>query len=191
MRPAVAHTTLFSYLVTRPTGRTVRATVERQIADAGTTVLAVLDLRHVPVIDFSCADEIVAKLVLLTSDASTRLSFILFRGIAEHHLEPIDSVLRRRGLAAAAESADGKPLLMGALDPGAAAVWQEIWSLGRTGASPLADRLELPLDRVRGLLDDLVARALVIRDGERYVSLRHALHDAPPPPPAPADRRNP
>ena len=190
MRPAVAHTTLFSYLVTRPTGRTVRATVERQIADAGRTVLAVLDLRHVPVIDFSCADEIVAKLVLLASDASTRRSFVLFRGIAEHHLEPIDSVLRRRGLAAAAESTDGEPLLMGALDPGATAVWREVWSLGRTDASPLADRLDLPLDRVRGLLDDLVARALVIRDGERYVSLHHALLDAGPTSPAPTNRRD-
>ena len=191
MRPAVAHTTLFSYLVTRPTGRTVRATVERQIADADRTVLAVLDLRHVPVIDFSCADEIVAKLVLLASDTTTRRSFILFRGIAEHHLGPIDSVLRRRGLAAAAESTDGEPLLMGALDPGATAVWREVWSLGRTGVSPLADRLELPLDRVRGLLDDLVARALVIRDGERYVSLHHALLDAGPTSPAPTDRRDP
>lgn len=181
MRPAVAHTTLFSYLVTRPTGRTVRANVERQISDAGRSVLAVLDLRHVPVIDFSCADEIVAKLVLLAADGSTRRSFIFFRGIEDHHLEPINSVLRNRGLAAAAESADGRPLLMGALDPGAKAVWREIWSLGRTGASSLADRLELPLDRVRPLLDDLVARALVIRDGERYVSLRHALLDAPPP----------
>ena len=191
MRPAVAHTTLFSYLVTRPTGRTVRATVERQIADADRTVLAVLDLRHVPVIDFSCADEIVAKLVLLASDTTTRRSFILFRGIAEHHLGPIDSVLRRRGLAAAAESTDGEPLLMGALDPGATAVWREVWSLGRTGVSPLADRLELPLDRVRGLLDDLVARALVIRDGERYVSLHHALLDGGPTSPAPTDRRDP
>lgn len=191
MRPAVAHTTLFSYLVTRPTGRTVRATVERQIADADRTVLAVLDLRHVPVIDFSCADEIVAKLVLLASDASTRRSFVLFRGIAEHHLEPIDSVLRRRGLAAAAESTDGEPLLMGALDPGATAVWREVWSLGRTDVSPLADRLDLPLDRVRGLLDDLVARALVIRDGERYVSLHHALLDAGPTSPAPTNRRDP
>ncbi len=191
MRPAVAHTTLFSYLVTRPTGRTVRATVERQIADAGCTVLAVLDLRHVPVIDFSCADEIVAKLVLLASDASARRSFILFRGIAEHHFGPIDSVLRHRGLAAAAESADGEPLLMGVLDAGATAVWREVWSLGRTGASPLADRLELPLDLVRGLLDDLVARALVIRDGERYVSLRHALLDAEPPSPPRTDDPHP
>ena len=179
MRPTVAHTTLFSYLVTRPTGRTVRATIERQMDDAGPTVLAVLDLRNVPLIDFSCADEIVAKLVLLSVDATTRRSFILFRGVAEHHLEPINSVLRNQGLAAAAEGADGKPLLMGALDAPAAAVWREIWSLGRTGASPLADRLELPLDRVRGALDDLVARALVIRDGERYVSLRHALRDSP------------
>ncbi|WP_419934970.1 hypothetical protein [Candidatus Palauibacter sp.] len=182
MRPAIAHTRLFSYLVTRPTGRTVRTNVERQIAAAGRTVLAVLDLRHVPLIDFSCADEIVAKLVLLASDPSTRRRFVLFRGIAEHHLEPIESALRRQGLVAAAESADGRPLLMGALDAGTVAVWREIWVLGRTRASPLADRLDLPVERVRGVLDDLVTRALVIRDGDRYVSLGRALRDAGPPP---------
>ena len=76
-------------------------------------------------------------------------------------------------------------------DPGATEVWRAVWSLGRTGASPLADRLELPLDRVRGLLDDLDARALVIRDGERYVSLRHALLDAGPPSPAHPERPDP
>ena len=182
MRPTVAHTTLFSYLVTRHTGRTVRTNVERQIAEAGHTVLAVLDLHHVPLIDFSCADEVVAKLVLLASDTSTRRRFVLFRGIAEHHLEPIESALRRQGLAAAAESADGQPLLMGAIDAGALTVWREIWVLGRTRASPLALRLELPVQRVRRLLDDLVSRALVIRDGDRYVSLGRALSEAGPPP---------
>lgn len=182
MRPAVAHTMLFSYLITRHTGRMVRTNVERQIADAGQDVLAVLDLRHVPLIDFSCADEVVAKLVLLASAASSRQRFVLFRGVAEHHLEPIEFVLRRQGLVAAAESADGHPLLIGAIDSGAAAVWREVWMLGRTRASRLVDRLDLPAQRVRGLLDDLVTRALVIRDGDRYVSLGCALHEADPAP---------
>ncbi|WP_420635384.1 hypothetical protein [Candidatus Palauibacter sp.] len=182
MRPAIIHTTLFSLLVTRPTGRSVRTNVERQIAAAGRTVLAVLDMRDVPLIDFSCADEIVAKLVLLASDASPQRWFVLFRGIGERHLGPIETALSRQGLAAAAESAEGQPLLLGALDPGAVAVWREIWTLGRTRASPLATRLQLPVDRVEGMLEELVTRALVIRDGNRYVSLGRAFQDADPPP---------
>lgn len=182
MRPTVAHTTLFSYLVTRHTGRTVRTNVERQMAAAGPTVLAVLDLHDVPLIDFSCADEIVAKLVRLASGGSSRRRFVLFRGIAEHHLEPIESALRRQGLAAAAEDADGRPLLMGKIDASAVSVWREVCALGHTRASPLAVRLDLPLPRVRGLLEDLVTRALVIQDGDRYVSLGRALTEAGPPP---------
>lgn len=181
MRPTVAHTTLFSYLVTRHTGRTVRTNVEQQMAAAGPTVLAVLDLHDVPLIDFSCADEIVAKLVRLASGSSSRRRFVLFRGIAEHHLEPIESALRRQGLAAAAEDADGRPLLMGKIDAGAVSVWREVCALGQTRASSLAARLDLPVRRVRGLLDDLVTRALVIRDGDRYVSLGRVLSEAGPP----------
>ena len=180
MRTTVAHTTLYSHLLTRPTGRAVRANVEREMAAATNTVLAVLDLRNVVVIDFSCADEVVAKLVLLASGTGPRRRFVLFRGIAEHHLEPIEYTLRRQGLVAAAEDAEGQPLLMGAVDAGVVSVWREVCALGATRASPLAARLDLPLRRVRGLLDDLVTRALVIHDGDRYVSLARVLSEAGP-----------
>ncbi len=178
MRPTIAHTELYSYLVTRHTGRTVRTNIERQIADVDHAVLAVLDLRHVPVIDFSCADEVVAKLVVSTAGAAPHPRFVLFRGVSEHHLEPIESALTRQGLAAAAESADGEPLLMGTLQPQAVAAWREIWALGHAGAPVLAERLELSIATVAVLLDELEARALVIRDGDTYVSLGRALRDA-------------
>lgn len=178
MRPTIAHTELYSYLVTRQTGRMVRTNIERQIAGVDHAVLAVLDLRHVPLIDFSCADEVVAKLVVLTVGAGPHPRFVLFRGVAEHHLEPIESALRRQGLVAAAESAAGEPFLMGTLEPQVAAAWREIWALGHVGASTLAARLELSVAGVSVLLDELEARALVIRDGEVYVSLGRALRDA-------------
>ncbi|MFB6240235.1 MAG: hypothetical protein ABEJ46_01485, partial [Gemmatimonadota bacterium] len=61
--PAVSETSLYSYLVTRHTGRAVRMSIEEQIAGSPGPLVAVLDFRNVAVIDFSCADEVVAKLV--------------------------------------------------------------------------------------------------------------------------------
>ena len=58
-------TSFYSNLVTRPTGRAVRMGVESQLADldpADKACLSVLDFSQVQVLDYSCADEIVAKL---------------------------------------------------------------------------------------------------------------------------------
>ena len=178
MRPTITHTELYSYLVTRHTGRAVRTNIEEQLANVDRAALAVLDLRHVPLIDFSCADEVVAKLVVLTSCEGPHPRFVLFRGVAEHHLEPIESALVRQGLAAACESAEGEPLLVGTLEPEAAQAWLEIWALGHAEPAALAERLELSHEIVSVLLAELESRALVIRDGEAYVSLGRALRDA-------------
>ncbi|MDX1579579.1 MAG: hypothetical protein R3266_13930 [Gemmatimonadota bacterium] len=177
-RPTVAHTELYSYLVTRHTGRTVRASIERELAELDRAALAVLDLRHVPLIDFSCADEIVAKLVTLAAAAQPHRRFVLFRGVADHHREPIERCLARQGLAAAAESVEGEPLLLGEVDPAAEAVWKAVWTLGRVAVSRLAEHVELSTETAASRLDDLEARGLLIRDGEVCLSLERALRDA-------------
>ena len=58
---------LYSNLVTRPTGAAVRAQIEALLRDSD-RVLAVIDFTHVRMIDFSCADEVVAKLLLRYCD---------------------------------------------------------------------------------------------------------------------------
>ena len=52
---------LYSDLVTRPTGAAVRTGIEQQLAEAKDRTLTVIDFTHVGLLDFSCADEIVAK----------------------------------------------------------------------------------------------------------------------------------
>lgn len=177
--PAVAHTELFSYLVTRHTGRAVRTGIERELAKFDRAVLAVLDMRHVPVIDFSCADEVVAKLVVPGSPKGPGpRRFFLFRGIAEHHLEPIECALSRQGLAAAGESVEGDPMLIGRIERVLETAWREIWAVGLVGAATLATRLHVTEDAAFGLLAELDSRHLVIRDGDLYASFARALEDA-------------
>ncbi len=181
MRTAVTNTRLYSYLVTRHTGRAVRLSIEEQLSGFDRHVLAVLDLRNVPLIDFSCADEVVAKLVVRyrsDQDAGERRYFFLFRGVAEHHRGPIQGALDRQNLAVAAEGVDGEPLLLGSIDPTAASVWYELWRVGTAPLQAVAARIGLETGTAAVALHELEDRRLLIREGEWFVSFRHALRDA-------------
>src|SRR5258705_10470578 len=60
-------------------------------------------------IDFSCADEVVAKLLLRSASAErgSREAYFLFRGVTEDHWDAIETVLERHQLALVLETADG------------------------------------------------------------------------------------
>ncbi|TFG61608.1 MAG: hypothetical protein E4H28_08655, partial [Gemmatimonadales bacterium] len=62
--PDVAIASLYQeFLVTRHTGRAVRLSIERLVDERSGPSLTVIDFRDVAVIDFSCADEVVARLL--------------------------------------------------------------------------------------------------------------------------------
>src|SRR6478752_9564768 len=91
---------LYSNLVTRPTGAAVRCEIEQELDRVGDRTLTVIDFSHVGLLDFSCADEIVAKLLLRYSTAEApRDAYFVFRGVSESHLDAIETVLERHGLA--------------------------------------------------------------------------------------------
>ena len=52
-----------SDLVTRPSGQVVRNRIESDIAKAEDGAIIALDFSKIGIIDYSCADEIVAKLI--------------------------------------------------------------------------------------------------------------------------------
>ncbi|HEU5261887.1 MAG TPA: hypothetical protein VFU41_10765 [Gemmatimonadales bacterium] len=103
---------VYADLVTRPTGRVVRERIERAIAEED-VVVARMDFGGVGCIDYSCADEIVAKLL------RHRLAVLVLSGISDGHRESIEPVLAGHGLAVLVERADGALDILGA--PGAAA----------------------------------------------------------------------
>jgi hypothetical protein len=92
----------YADLVTRATGRAVREHIEQQyVAPPPPAVVARMDFTGVRCIDFSCADEIVAKL------ARGPIRVLLLRGCSDAHLEALGPVLESHGLAAVLERADG------------------------------------------------------------------------------------
>jgi len=103
-------------LVTRPSGQKVRERIERDIEkESGGSVVA-LDFSKIGVIDYSCADEIVAKLVsrLLGGEYDDR--YLLLTGLNENQKENIEVALERKDLAITAELRDGQRVVLGSLN---------------------------------------------------------------------------
>ena len=122
----------YADLVTRPTGRAVRERIERGLS-AGT--IAVMDFTGVGCLDYSCADEIVAKLV------REKVLVLLLRGTSDAHRDAIEPVLLGHGLAAVCERPDGTLHVIGAREPAAALldelVAQQVAALTPGGAIAL------------------------------------------------------
>ncbi len=119
-------TSLYAHLVTRPTGRAVRLAIETQLQSAGERSLSLIDLSEVVIIDFSCADEVVAQLLEASHASRTHEAFFVFRGVHEPHRDQIETVLERRGLAAVAETDAGVYQLLGRRSDGEERTWGEI-----------------------------------------------------------------
>jgi hypothetical protein len=99
---------LYADLVTRPTGRAVRESIERDFPPG---TIAVMDFTGVGCLDYSCADEIVAKLL------RDKVRVLLLRGISDAHREAIEPVLLGHGMAVVCAGPDGTLDVLGAHEP--------------------------------------------------------------------------
>jgi len=170
--------TLYSHLVTRPTGRAVRLAIETQLAEAGETSCSLIDLSQVTVLDFSCADEVVAKLLsrYLAADRP-RDAFFVLRGVQERHRDPIEAVLERHRLAAVSEGERGYELL-GTTSAPEGRAWSRIEERGRVASTALSGLFPAPAEREA--LESLVGRRLVLRTpGGDVVALSRLVMDLP------------
>lgn len=162
---------LHSYLVTRPTGQAVRLAIEGQFPSGGRVALSVVDLSRVVVLDFSCADEVVAKLILRYLPAlRPREAFFLFRGLTEVHLDPVEAVLERHRLAAVVQDTSGAFGLVGVRSPEEERVWERVERVGLIPSHRLGLHLEAPADQQ--VLERLVERRLILRHPDGGI---HAL----------------
>ena len=153
-------TSLYSSLVTRPTGRAVRMAIETQLRGAGTLSLSLIDFSEVVIIDFSCADEVVAKLLQHFLDDEAQDAFFVFRGVHEPHRDQIEVVLARQGLAAVVETAPGGFELLGVHSAAEARAWRTLESRGMVEPE---EEAELFLGDDGPALHSLVRRGLAFR----------------------------
>jgi hypothetical protein len=170
---------LYSSLVTRPTGQAVRLAIENVLAEeTGPLSLSVIDLSQVTVIDFSCADEVVAKLLLrFLEEDRPRDAFFVFRGIRELHRDPIEVVLERQTLAAVSETESGAFELIGSTSWKELEVWRALEGRGRIKAGEIHGLV--PGNGAEETLGRLVRRRLVFQNplSGDFQALSDLLHD--------------
>lgn len=162
VRQSVA--TLYSHLVTRPTGQALRLGIEAQLTELGALCITVLDFSEVVVIDYSCADETVAKLIqrFLRSDRPAEAYFVA-RGIDDRHRETIEAVLRRQQLAIAAELASDETVLLGDVTRDEEEAWAALNQLQRGAAADVAAVLGGGEHAASAALETLARRRVVAR----------------------------
>jgi hypothetical protein len=103
-------------LVTRPSGQAIRERIERDIEKEPAGAVVALDFSKIGVIDYSCADEIVAKLVSRLLGGEYDDKYLLLSGLNENQKENIEVALERKDLAVIAEMRDGRRVVLGTLN---------------------------------------------------------------------------
>jgi hypothetical protein len=152
---------LYSNLVTRPTGAAVRAQIEALLRESD-RALAVIDFTHVRMIDFSCADEVVAKLLVrYCDDLPPREAYFVFRGVNDAHWDAIDVVLQQRGLALLVEDEHGLDV-RGALSEDERRAWEIVRRRGRAAPADVAGEIDADDADAERLLETLRRRRLVM-----------------------------
>ncbi|HEX6105079.1 MAG TPA: hypothetical protein VFZ26_05805 [Gemmatimonadales bacterium] len=155
-------TTPYRNLVTRPTGAAVRNRIEQALACSDCHT-ALLDFSEVELLDLSCADEIVAKLLLANAPPAR---FLVLQGLREDQHEAIEHVLTHHRLAVAAvPHGDGGPRLLGWVTSDARAAFAYVCDRGPLSTAELARMLGWSEPRAAEAVEALSMHRLVRPDG--------------------------
>lgn len=154
---------LYSHLVTRPTGRALRLGIESQIGEIGAVCVSVLDFTQVVILDYSCADEAVAKLIQrYQSDDRPADAYFIARGLREQHRDPIDEVLMRHSLALVAEI-EGEFTLLGHANDAERDAWTALQRVRLARCAEIANQLDAAEHDIATALDRLASRRVALR----------------------------
>jgi hypothetical protein len=163
-------TTPFGDLVTRPTGAAVRGRIQQAIEAATGCALTRLDFSAVRLIDFSCADEVVAKLLLAADPAVER--YVVLHGLSEDQVEAIDHVLSGHRLAVAALPLGlARPVVLGWASGDDRLAFDAVQVLGGGPTRLVARTLAWSNARCHVTLDSLARRRLVRATPQEFLPL--------------------
>jgi len=159
-------------LVTRSSGQTIRNRIERNIENEKDGEIIALDFSKVGIIDYSCADELVAKLISRLLGGEYGNKYIILAGLNESQKENIEVALERKELAVLAEMRNGKKVLLGSLNNYLKETLNLILKKGRLTAKELSEALNLEANTSGTRLLNLHKKRIVrrteeIKDGGR------------------------
>lgn len=150
-------------LVTRPTGRAVRTSIQRRLTVQHTT-LALLDFSEVGLVDFSCADEVIAKL-LLEPGCDTA---IVLQGLREEQLEAIEHVLEHHDIAALVHDEERGARIVGRATPDLRTAFFTLQQHGPADTDGIARLTGWPAERAADALATLLRLRLILASPAGY-----------------------
>lgn len=153
-------------LVTRHSGQVMRERIERDIAKEEDGTVVALDLSRTGIIDYSCADEIMAKLISRLLGGEYGDKYITLTGLNENQKENIEVALERKDLAVMGEMRDGKHILLGSLNNYLKETLHLILKKGKITARELSEAMKLESNTSGTRLLNLHKKRLVKRTDE-------------------------
>jgi hypothetical protein len=149
-----ATTASYRNLVTRATGAAVRDHLVHTLRTAPRAE-ALLDFSQIGLVDYSCADEVVAKLIVAMRELPVWR--VVLHGVRSDQADAIEHALGRHGLAVLAlELESRRPMLLGNVPDDGRGVFAVLAVARRAGAAPIASELAWDEARARRALDQLV-----------------------------------
>jgi len=130
-------------LVTRPSGQTIRNRIERNIENEKDGEIIALDFSKIGIIDYSCADEVIAKLISRLLSGEYGDKYIVLTGLNENQKENIEVALERKELAVMAQMKNGKKILLGNLNNYLKETLNLILKKGKVTAKELSENMKL------------------------------------------------
>ncbi|MGQ3683408.1 MAG: STAS-like domain-containing protein [Candidatus Loosdrechtia sp.] len=153
-------------LVTRPSGQTIRERIEKDIMKEEEGTIIALDFSKIGIIDYSCADEVVAKLISRLLGGEYGDKFIVLTGLNENQKENIEVALERKDLAAMAQMKDRNKILMGSLNNYLKETLDLVLKRGKITAKDLSEVMKLEANTSGTRLLNLYKKRLVKRTDE-------------------------
>ena len=161
-----------NHLVTRETGRSVRRQIEQEIAAEEGPALFVLDFSRIGIVDYSCADEIIVKLISRSLGDEYGDIFLLLSGLNRHQMENVEVALERKKLAAICINPSGEAgepgewRLIGILNKYLTETFESVMGKGSITARDMASNLGIALNTAGTRLLNLLKKRLIARTEE-------------------------
>jgi hypothetical protein len=152
-----------SDLVTRPSGQAIRERIEKDISKEKNGEVIALDFSKIGIIDYSCADEIVAKLMSRLISGEYGEKYIVLTGLNDNQRENIEVALERKDLAVIAQMKDGRKIVMGSINNYLRETLNLIFKKNKLTANDLSSALKLPANTSGTRLLNLHKKRLVKR----------------------------
>lgn len=152
-----------AHLVTRETGQVVRTHIARMLGDLDPGTVVTLDFTGIGVVDYSFADECLAKLLTRLIAGEYGLKYVRLAGLGTSQRENVQVALERKRLAALLVRAGDSWDCLGSITPHLRETLAAVMSRGQTSARDLTGLLDLELTASSTRLGALHRQRLVRR----------------------------